>query len=166
MPPGSSEGGYLEANLCPVRHLDLWSAARWERGPECLGKYAIHRGEIRDVCQIHRTSHDVGEGEIEPSEYVHDDLDGAFRLACDIAAGEFARRMARDLTREENEVTRDDGVRIRAICLGNCRLGKGMPFDCLHVRAPLKQCLETIGGDVAAGEDRDDARAATELDLS
>ena len=124
MPLGSAEGGDLEANLCPVRHLDLWSAARWERVPECLGKYAIHHGEVRDVCQVHRTSHDVGEGEIEPSEYVRDDLDGAFRLARDIASDEFARRIACDLTREENEVARDDGVRIRAICRGYCRAGE------------------------------------------
>jgi hypothetical protein len=67
------------------------------------------------------------------SEYVHDDLDGAFRLACDVASDEFARRIACDLTREENEVAGDNGVRIRAVCLGHCRVGEGMPFDCLHV---------------------------------
>src|SRR5688572_28575468 len=110
MPGRSAECGHLEAILYPERHLHLRSAPRRELSPERSSKHSIHGGEVGYVCEVHRASHDVSEGEIAPSEYVNDDLNAAIRLAGDIAPGEVTRRVACDLTRDKYEVARYDSV--------------------------------------------------------
>src|SRR5262249_19566624 len=114
------------------RHLDR--RARGMRRGEMACVYGVHRRELREIGEIHRRLHDVGEAEARGGEHRGQVLARARRLGLDPARNQPTRDGAEaDLTGAEDEIA--GGDRLRVGTQGARRGGAGEPLGHVRTRA-------------------------------